>query len=93
MGVDNAGAARYFHFPHLIINPGDVESIADEEALSTSLPSVAPVVSKVEAVQVGSTGVNVGFRATVGERLVQGILMVKIDDGRWGIKGRSLMIS
>ena len=90
MGVDNHRATRYFHYPHLIIDPGAVESIADEESLLKRLPASALLVDDVEAVQVGATGVNVGFRATFGDRLVRGICMVNIDDDQWGIKGCSL---
>ena len=92
-GVDNPGTARYFHYPYLVVNPGDVESIADGEALQESLPASKPLVSNVEAIQVGATGVNVTFRATVNERLVEGVFLVKADDGHWGIKGGSLIVS
>ena len=92
-GVDNPGTARYFHYPYLVINPGDVESIADGEALQDSLPASKPLVSNVEAIQVGATGVNVTFRATVNEHLVEGVFLVKADDGHWGIKGGSLIVS
>ena len=49
--------------------------------------------SEVEAIQVGATGVNVGFRATVGARRVEGVVLVKVDDAQWGIKGGSLITS
>ena len=38
VGVDNPGAARHCHYPLLVIHPGDVESIADGEALQERLP-------------------------------------------------------
>ena len=41
--------------------------------------------------QVGSTGVNVTFDATVGERQVEGLVMVKVRDDHWGIQGSSLI--
>ena len=93
MGIENPTPARHFHYPHLIINPGEIKSIADGQALQANLPPVAPQLSTVEAIQVGSTGANVTFRANVGERLVEGACMVKIDDSHWGIKASSLIIS
>ncbi len=93
VGVDKPGAARYCHYPLLLINPGDIESIADGEALRNSLPASEPLVNSVKAIQVGSTGVNVTFRAAVNERPVEGVFLVKADDGHWGIKGGSLIVS
>ena len=49
--------------------------------------------SDVEAIQVGATGVNVTFRATVNERRVEGVFLVKVDDARWAIKGGSFITS
>ena len=88
-GVDNREAARYFHYPFLIIDPGDVQSVADHDALQDRLPASTPLVSHVEAIQVGATGVNVSFRATVDQRPVEGVFLVKVGDSRWGIKGGS----
>ncbi len=93
VGVDNPGAARHCHYPLLVIHPGEVESIADGEALQKRLPSSKPLVGDVEAIQVGATGVNVTFRATVNARRVEGVFLVKVDDGRWSIKGGSLITS
>ena len=93
VGVDNRRAARHCHYPLLVIHPGDVESIADDEALQERLPSSKPLISDVEAIQVGATGVNVTFRATVNERRVEGVLLVKVDDAGWAIKGGSLITS
>ena len=94
VGVDGPRATRYFHYPHLVVDPGDIASVADAEALLGRLPSCAPAVGRVEALQVGATGVDVGFRVTVGERLVGGVCLVTLDgDGRWGIKGSSLVVS
>ena len=92
MSVDHARATRHFHYPHLIIDPGDIESIADETALLNRLAASSPRVERVEAVQVGATGVNVSFRATFGNRPVAGICLVSIDGDRWGIKGSSLVV-
>ena len=91
--VDSSGASRHCHFPLLLIHPGMIKSIADGGALRRRLPSSQPLVREVEATQVGATGVNVAFRATVGERPLEGVFLVKIDDGRWGIKGGSLITS
>ena len=94
LGVDGPRATRCFRFPHLIIDPGDVVSVEDAEALRGCLPSSAAAVGGAEALQVGATGVNVGFSATVGERSVGGVCLVTLDgDGRWGIKGSSLVVS
>ena len=93
VGVDNPGAARHCHYPLLVIHPGDVESIADGEALRERLPSSKPLISDVEAIQVGATGVNVTFRATVNARRVEGVFLVIVDDDRWAIKGGSLITS
>lgn len=93
VGVDNPGAARHCHYPFLVIRPGDVESIADGDALQEGLPASKPLVSDVEAIQVGATGVNVTFRATVNARRVEGVFLVKVDEARWGIKGGSVITS
>lgn len=93
VGIDNPGAARHCHYPFLVIRPGDVESIADGDALQEGLPASKPLVSDVEAIQVGATGVNVTFRATVNARRVEGVFLVRVDDARWGIKGGSLITS
>ena len=93
VGVDNPGATRHCHYPLLVIHPGDVESIADGEALQQKLPASKPLVSDVEAIQVGATGVNVAFRATVNAHRVEGVFLMKVDDARWGIKSGSLIVS
>ncbi|MDE0451610.1 MAG: hypothetical protein OXI90_07570 [Gammaproteobacteria bacterium] len=93
LGIDNPGAAGRCHYPLLVIHPGDVESIGDSEALQQRLSTSRPLVSDVEAIQVGATGVNVSFRATVDARRVEGVFLVKVDDARWGIKGGSLITS
>ena len=93
VGVDNPGAARHCHYPFLVIRPVDVESIADGDALQEGLPASKLRVSDVEAIQVGATGVNVTFRATVNGRRMEGVFLVKVDDARWGIKGGSLITS
>ena len=93
VGIDNPGAARHCHYPFLVIRPGDVESIADGDALQEGLPASKPRVTDVEAIQVGATGVNVTFRATVNGRRMEGVFLVKVDDARWGIKGGSLITS
>ena len=93
LGVENPGAARHCHYPLLFIHPGDVESIADGEALRERLPASKPQVRDVEAIQVGATGVNVTFRAAVAERRVEGLFLVKVEDDRWAIKGGSLITS
>ena len=90
-GVDNPQASRYFHHPHLMIHPGDVESNADGQALADCLPAGKPLVRHVEAIQAGATGVNVTFRATIRDDLVEGVFLVKVEDDRWGIKGGSLI--
>ena len=93
LGVDGPRAARYFHYPYLIVDPGVVTSVADAQALRRRLSSSAPVEDRVEALQVGATGVNVGFGVTVGERRVGGVCLVTLDGGRWGIKGSSSVVS
>ena len=93
VGIDNPGAAWHCHYPFLVIRPGDVESIADGDALQEGLPASKPRVSDVEAIQVGATGVNVTFRATVNAHRVEGVFLVRVDDARWGIKGGSLITS
>ena len=93
VGVDNPGAARHCHYPFLVIHPGEVESMADGDALQQGLPAGKALTSDVEAIQVGATGVNVTFRATVNARRVEGVFLVKVDDARWGIKGGSLITS
>jgi hypothetical protein len=93
MGIDNAFSAHLFHLPHFVINPGDVETAQNEAELEHNLPGSALLVTNVEVLQVGSTGVNVALNATFGERLVEGVVLVVLEDGRWGIKSRSLMIS
>ena len=93
VGIDNPGAVRHCHYPFLVIHPGDVESIADGDVLQQRLPASKPLVSDVEATQVGATGANVTFRATVNERRVEGVFLAKVDDARWGIKGGSLIAS
>ena len=92
MGVDNPGATRYFRYPQLIIEPGNIESIANAEALLHRLPASPLPVGHVEAVQVGATGVNVSFRATLREHPVRGICLVNVDGDRWGMKASSLVV-
>lgn len=93
LGIDSPEAARHCHYPLLVIHPGDVESISDSQALQQRLPASRPLVSDVEAIQAGATGVNVSFRAIVDARRVEGVFLVKVDDARWGIKGGSLITS
>lgn len=93
MGVDNAFSSHLFHLPHFVINPGDVETAEDEAGLEHNLPGSALLVTNVEVLQVGPTRANVALNATFGERLVEGVVLVVLEDGRWGIKSRSLMIS
>ncbi len=93
MGTDNAGAVQSFHLPHIIVDPGSVEATSTQQALEGNLPGVAPVVTSIEPVQIGPTGVNVAFRAGFGDQTVEGVLLVTLVDGKWGIKSRSLIIS
>ena len=90
LGTDNPGAARHYHYPLLVIHPGHVESISDGEVLQQRLPASRLL---VKAIQVGATGVNVSFSATVDARRIEGVFLVKVDDARWGIKGGSLITS
>ena len=93
VGVDNPGAARYCHYPFLVIHPGRVESIPGGDALLQHLPASKPRIPDVEAIQAGATGANVTFRATVNARRVEGVFLVKVEDSRWGIKGGSFITS
>lgn len=93
MGGDNQQAARAFHLPHIVVNPGDIESIETRDDLVRGLPGSAMMVTNVEAIQSGPTGVNVLLDATFGESIVEALVLVTLVDGRWGIKSRSLMIS
>ena len=61
------------------------------EAPLRSLLASRPLASDVEAIQVGATGVNVSFRACINARRVEGVFLVKVEYGRWGIKGGSLI--
>lgn len=90
-GTKNPEITRYFHDPHLVIDPGDVASIAAGQTIAGRLPSGRPLARHVEAIQAGATGVNVAFGATVDDGAVEGVFLVKVEDARWGIKGGSLI--
>jgi len=91
--LDSVGAEspRTFHDPHLMIGPGDVVSVSGSRGLADHLPAGRPLGRHVKAIQAGATGVNVSFRVNIEERLVEGVFLVKAEDGRWGIKGGSLI--
>ncbi|MDA0788929.1 MAG: hypothetical protein O2780_05670 [Proteobacteria bacterium] len=93
MGTDNPRAAHFFHYPHIVVNPGDIESIDTPDDLAAGLPGSAMMVTNVETIQAGPTGVNVLLDATFGERIVEALVLVTLVDGRWGIKSRSLIMS
>jgi hypothetical protein len=90
-GRDNQAAAAHFHYPHLMVFPGNIEIIESDSDMPEFLPAVPADHCQLAAIQVGATGANVMFSAAYGERLASGLLMVKVDNGRWGIKGTSVM--
>ena len=89
-GVD---AIPQFHFPCFFVQPGNVELIADPAELGRMLPGEIFEINDVEAVQTGATGAVVSCTASTGGEEIQGVLMVKIENNRWGIKGASLITS
>ncbi len=89
--IDDLSSVASIHYPLLLVEPGDVVSVADPQALRAYLPSAAPPVTQVDAIQSGATGVNVSFRASHGDCRVEGVCMVKVEAGRWGIKGASVI--
>lgn len=99
MGNDNKAAAGYCRYPCLTIHPGRIDVVENAGELAARMPPRPVSVQSVEAIQVGATSVNVIFSGLIGERAVQGLVMVRADEGdrppadisQWGIKGMSLI--
>lgn len=92
VGADNLACTRHFHYPYLVIDPGHVESFDDAARLQRRLPE-APLNSRsVRAIHAGPTGATVAFEADGSGRSIQGICLVRIEDGVWRIKSSSFVV-
>ena len=91
VGADNSACARHFHFPYLVIHPGRVQSFAEAAHLQRHLPETPLHLRTVRAVQAGPTGATVAFETDLSGHRVQGIYLVRAEDGDWRMKSGSFV--